>query len=44
MGKDGVLVVGSDTQRGFSRLDQVRLVLNGGGRREARLTSYELVA
>lgn len=24
VGKDGVLVVGSDTQRGFSRLDQVR--------------------
>ena len=25
VGKDGVLVVGSDTQRGFSRLDQVRV-------------------
>lgn len=27
VGKDGVLVVGSDTQRGFSRLDQVREVV-----------------
>ena len=34
LGSAGVLVVGTDTLRGLSRLDQVRLDLNGVGWRE----------